>query len=213
MQIKKLGFIGTGIMGSHMAVHLIEHGYEVKVFNRTREKAEAIVKKGAVMAESVRDCVQDADAVISIIGYPKDVEEVWLGNEGIINSAKKGALIIDMTTSSPYLAVRLYNEAKEKGLSAIDAPVTGGDTGAKAGTLTILAGGDKEAFERALPLFEAMGKTVVYTGKAGTGQHTKMCNQIAIAGALSGAAEAISYAKAAGLDAEAVVSAISTGAA
>lgn len=213
MQIKKLGFIGTGIMGSHMAVHLMEHGYEVKVFNRTREKAEAIVKKGALMAESVRDCVQDADAVISIIGYPKDVEEVWLGNEGIINSAKKGALLIDMTTSSPYLAVRLYNEAKERGLSAIDAPVTGGDTGAKAGTLTILAGGDKEAFDRALPLFEAMGKTVVYTGKAGNGQHTKMCNQIAIAGALSGAAEAISYAKAAGLDAEAVVSAISTGAA
>ena len=211
--IKKVAFIGTGIMGAHMAGHLMDHGYELSVYNRTVEKAKPLAERGARLAESVADCVREADAVITIIGYPKDVEEVWLGEAGVIASARKGALLIDMTTSAPALAVKLYESAKERGLRAIDAPVTGGDTGAKAGTLTILAGGDEADFEAARPLFEAMGKNIVYTGKAGNGQHTKMCNQIAIAGALSGAAEAISYARAAGLDTEAMVSAIATGAA
>lgn len=211
--IRKIAFIGTGIMGGPMAGHLMDRGYELCVYNRTAEKTKPLTDRGARLASSVADCVKDADAVITIIGYPKDVEEVWLGNAGVIESAKAGAVLIDMTTSAPALAVRLYEAAKERGLRAIDAPVTGGDTGAKAGTLTILAGGDKEAFYAARPLFEAMGKNIVYTGKAGNGQHTKMCNQIAIAGALSGAAEAISYAEAAGLDKKAMVEAIATGAA
>lgn len=213
MDIKRIGFIGTGIMGSHMAMHLIDKGYELTVFNRTVEKTRTLTEKGARLAHSVSECVYWQDAVITIIGYPKDVEEVYLGEGGVIENAKQGTLIIDMTTSAPSLAVKIYEKAKEKGLYALDAPVTGGDTGAKAGTLTILAGGDKEAFDMALPLFEAMGKNIVYTGKAGNGQHVKMCNQIAIAGALSGAAEAISYARAAGIDEKAMVEAIATGAA
>lgn len=213
MDIKRIGFIGTGIMGSHMAMHLMDKGYELTVFNRTMEKTRTLTEKGARLAHSVSECVCGQDAVITIIGYPKDVEEVYLGEGGVIENAKQGTLIIDMTTSAPSLAVKIYEKAKEKGLYALDAPVTGGDTGAKAGTLTILAGGDKEAFDMALPLFEAMGKNIVYTGKAGNGQHVKMCNQIAIAGALSGAAEAISYARAAGIDEKAMVEAIATGAA
>lgn len=212
-KIKKIGFIGTGIMGVHMASHLIDDGYELTVFNRTEEKMIPLTKKGAHPAHSVSECADGQDAVITIIGYPKDVEEVYLGANGIIASAKAGALIADMTTSAPSLAVRIYEKAKAKGLYALDAPVTGGDTGAKAGTLTILAGGDREAFDRAMPIFESMGKNIVYTGRAGTGQHVKMCNQIAIAGALSGAAEAISYARAAGIDEKAMVEAIATGAA
>lgn len=213
MDIKRIGFIGTGIMGSHMAMHLMDKGYELTVFNRTVEKTRTLTEKGARLAHSVSECVCGQDAVITIIGYPKDVEEVYLGEGGVTENAKQGTLIIDMTTSAPSLAVKIYEKAKEKGLYALDAPVTGGDTGAKAGTLTILAGGDKEAFDMALPLFEAMGKNIVYTGKAGNGQHVKMCNQIAIAGALSGAAEAISYARAAGIDEKAMVEAIATGAA
>ena len=213
MDIKRIGFIGTGIMGSHMAMHLMDKGYELTVFNRTVEKTRTLTEKGARLAHSVSECVCGQDAVITIIGYPKDVEEVYLGEGGVIENAKQGTLIIDMTTSAPSLAVKIYEKAKDKGLYALDAPVTGGDTGAKAGTLTILAGGDKEAFDMALPLFEAMGKNIVYTGKAGNGQHVKMCNQIAIAGALSGAAEAISYARAAGIDEKAMVEAIATGAA
>lgn len=213
MDIKRIGFIGTGIMGSHMAMHLMDKGYELTVFNRTMEKTRTLTEKGARLAHSVSECVCGQDAVITIIGYPKDVEEVYLGEGGVIENAKQGTLIIDMTTSAPSLAVKIYEKAKDKGLYALDAPVTGGDTGAKAGTLTILAGGDKEAFDMALPLFEAMGKNIVYTGKAGNGQHVKMCNQIAIAGALSGAAEAISYARAAGIDEKAMVEAIATGAA
>ncbi len=213
MDIKRIGFIGTGIMGSHMAMHLMDKGYELTVFNRTVEKTRTLTEKGARLAHSVSECVCGQDAVITIIGYPKDVEEVYLGEGGVTENAKQGTLIIDMTTSAPSLAVKIYEKAKDKGLYALDAPVTGGDTGAKAGTLTILAGGDKEAFDMALPLFEAMGKNIVYTGKAGNGQHVKMCNQIAIAGALSGAAEAISYARAAGIDEKAMVEAIATGAA
>lgn len=213
MDIKRIGFIGTGIMGSHMAMHLMDKGYELTVFNRTVEKTRTLTEKGARLAHSVSECVCGQDAVITIIGYPKDVEDVYLGEGGVTENAKQGTLIIDMTTSAPSIAVKIYEKAKDKGLYALDAPVTGGDTGAKAGTLTILAGGDKEAFDMALPLFEAMGKNIVYTGKAGNGQHVKMCNQIAIAGALSGAAEAISYARAAGIDEKAMVEAIATGAA
>lgn len=211
--MKKIGFIGTGIMGSAMVRNLLKAGFEVSVYNRTREKALALTGDGAVFCETVKECAADKDAVITIVGYPKDVEEVYFSEEGILASAKEGAYVIDMTTSSPVLAEKIAAAAKEKGMHAVDAPVTGGDSGAKAGTLTILCGGEKEDFDALAPVFAAMGKNIQYMGKAGNGQHTKMCNQIAIAGALSGACEAIAYAKAAGLDPALMVDTIATGAA
>lgn len=211
--MKKIGFIGVGIMGKSMVRNLMKAGFEVAIYTRTKEKAEDVIAEGAVWRDTVSACVADCDAAISIVGYPKDVEEVYFGENGIIANAPKGAYVIDMTTSSPKLAVKIYEAAKEAGLYAIDAPVTGGDGGAKAGTLTILAGGDKEAFEACRPVFEAMGTNINYEGKAGNGQHTKMCNQIAIAGAIAGACEAIAYAKGVGLDAKTMLDSISTGAA
>ncbi len=211
--MKKIGFIGIGIMGKSMVRNLRKAGFEVAVYTRTRLKAEDVIAEGAVWCEDVKTCAQGRDAVITIVGYPKDVEEVYFGENGIIAAADPGTTIIDMTTTSPKLAVRIYEEAKKAGLKALDAPVTGGDTGAREGTLTILAGGDQEAFDSCLPVFEAMGKSVRYEGKAGNGQHTKMCNQIAIAGAISGVCEAIAYAKANGLDGKTMVDSIATGAA
>lgn len=212
-EIKKIGFIGTGIMGAAMAGHLIDAGFELSVYNRTREKAEGLLRRGARWCGTPGECAEGQDAVITIVGYPQDVEAVYFGADGILAHARQGAFLIDMTTSSPELAVRIYEAAKEKGMHAVDAPVTGGDTGAKAGTLTILAGGDEEAFSVLQPVFSAMGKNIVYEGAAGNGQHVKMCNQIAIAGALSGACEAIAYAKAAGLDLEKMLETIASGAA
>lgn len=211
--IKRVGFIGTGIMGASMARHLMEHGFEVSVYNRTKSRAEELIASGAKWCESAGECAQNQDAVITIVGYPKDVEETYFGENGIFAHAKEGAYLIDMTTSAPSLAVRIYEHAKSCGMHAMDAPVTGGDVGAKAGTLTILVGGEEADFEAVRPLFEAMGKLVIYEGKAGSGQHVKMCNQIAVAGSLAGACEAISYAKAAGLDLEKMMATISTGAA
>lgn len=211
--MNKVGFIGVGIMGKSMVRNLMKAGFEVAIYTRTKAKVEDVISEGAIWRETVKDCVADREAVISIVGYPKDVEEVYLGEGGIISNAPKGAYVIDMTTSSPKLAVRIYEAAKAAGLHALDAPVTGGDSGAKAGTLTILAGGDREDFDACLPVFEAMGKNINYEGKAGNGQHTKMCNQIAIAGAISGACEALAYAKAVGLDEQTMLDSISTGAA
>lgn len=208
-----IGFIGIGIMGKSMVRNLMKAGHEVAVYNRTKAKAEDVVAEGALWCDSVAECAAGRDIVITIVGYPKDVEEVYFGENGILKNCAKGTAVIDMTTTSPKLAVRIYEEAKALGLHALDAPVTGGDAGAKAGTLTILAGGDKEVFDSCLPVLEAMGKTIRYEGKAGNGQHTKMCNQIAIAGALSGACEAIAYAKAVGLDTRLMLDSISTGAA
>lgn len=211
--MKKIGFIGVGIMGKSMVRNLRKAGYEVSIYTRTKAKVEDVIGEGALWCDSVAECVKGQDAVITIVGYPKDVEEVYFGEEGIIAHAPKGCHLIDMTTTSPKLAVRIYEQAAKAGLHAVDAPVTGGDTGAKAGTLTILAGGDKAAFDACLPVFEAMGKNINYEGKAGNGQHTKMCNQIAIAGALAGACEAMVYAKNVGLDTETMLKSISTGAA
>ena len=211
--MKKIGFIGTGIMGCSMVRNLMKAGFEVSVYNRTKEKANELIAEGALWKESPAECAKGQDALITIVGYPKDVEEVYFGENGIFSGAEPGTILIDMTTTSPKLAVRIYEAAKEQGLRALDAPVTGGDTGAKAGTLTILVGGDEETFKECLPIFEAMGKNIRYEGRAGNGQHTKMCNQIAIAGALSGACEAIAYARAVGLDVPLMMDSISTGAA
>ena len=209
----KIGFIGVGVMGNGMVKNLLQHGFEVNAYTRTRAKALEALDAGAVWRENVADCVRDADAVITIVGFPPDVEEVYFGEKGIIANARPGTLVIDMTTTSPRLSQRIYTEAADKGLPALDAPVSGGDTGARAGTLAIMVGGDREAFERAMPIFEAMGKSIRYMGPAGNGQHTKMANQIAIAGTLAGACEAVAYARAVGLDVDEMLSAISGGAA
>lgn len=209
----RIGFIGVGVMGNGMVKNLLSHGYEVNAYTRTRAKALEALDAGAEWRESAADCVRDADAVITMVGFPPDVEEVYFGEKGILANARPGTLVIDMTTTSPRLAQRIYTEAADRGLSALDAPVSGGDTGARAGTLAIMVGGDREAFERAVPIFEAMGKSIRYMGVAGSGQHTKMANQIAIAGTLAGVCEAIAYARAAGLDVDEVISTISGGAA
>ena len=213
MGIKKIGFIGTGIMGAAMAGHLLAAGFEVSVYNRTKAKAEGLLSQGAKWCGSPGACAKGQDAVITIVGYPKDVEEVYLGENGIIENAKEGAYLIDMTTSSPILAERIFAAAKEKGLHAVDAPVTGGDMGAKNATLSILVGGEESSFEALQPVFSAMGKNLVYMGSAGAGQKAKACNQIAIAGALAGACEAYAYAQASGLELEKTFQAISAGAA
>lgn len=209
----RIGFIGVGVMGNGMVKNLLSHGYEVNAYTRTRAKALEALEAGAEWRESAADCVRDADAVITMVGFPPDVEEVYFGEKGIMANARPGTLVIDMTTTSPRLAQRIYTEAADRGLSALDAPVSGGDTGARAGTLAIMVGGDREAFDRAVPIFKAMGKSIRYMGVAGSGQHTKMANQIAIAGTLAGVCEAIAYARAAGLDVDEVISTISGGAA
>lgn len=211
--MKKIGFIGMGIMGKSMVRNLRKAGYEVAIYTRTKAKTEDVIAEGAVWCDTAAECAKGRDVVITIVGYPKDVEEVYFGDNGIIANADPGTYVIDMTTTSPRLAVRIWEEAEKAGLHAVDAPVTGGDTGAKAGTLTILAGGKKEDFDACVPVFEAMGKNINYEGKAGNGQHTKMCNQIAIAGALAGACEAMVYAKNTGLDVDTMLKSISTGAA
>ena len=211
--MKKIGFIGVGIMGKSMVRNLRKAGYEVAIYTRTKAKAEDVIAEGAVWCDTAAECAKGRDVVITIVGYPKDVEEVYFGDNGIIANADPGTYVIDMTTTSPRLAVRIWEEAEKAGLHAVDAPVIAGDTGAKAGTLTILAGGKKEDFDACVPVFEAMGKNINYEGKAGNGQHTKMCNQIAIAGALAGACEAMVYAKNTGLDVDTMLKSISTGAA
>ena len=211
--MKKIGFIGVGIMGKSMVRNLRKAGYEVAIYTRTKVKAEDVIAEGAVWCDTAAECAKGRDVVITIVGYPKDVEEVYFGDNGIIANADPGTYVIDMTTTNPRLAVRIWEEAEKAGLHAVDAPVTGGDTGAKAGTLTILAGGKKEDFDACVPVFEAMGKNINYEGKAGNGQHTKMCNQIAIAGALAGACEAMVYAKNTGLNVDTMLKSISTGAA
>ncbi len=211
--MKKIGFIGIGVMGGPMALNLMRAGYELTVYSRTRAKCEAVLSAGARWADSPAACAEGQDAVLTMVGFPKDVEQVYFGQSGIFASVRPGMLLIDLTTTSPKLSKRIFEEAKERGADALDAPVSGGDTGAKAGTLAIMVGGEEAAFERARPILEAMGKNVVYEGPAGSGQHTKMANQIAIAGAVSGACEAIAYGRAEGLDLERMLATISTGAA
>lgn len=211
--MKKIGFVGLGIMGKSMPRNLMKAGYELHIYARTKAKVEDVIGEGAVFHETAGECAAASEAVITIVGYPKDVEEVYFGENGILGNAKPGTYVIDMTTSSPKLAKRIYEAAKEKGLHALDAPVTGGDTGAKNGTLSILVGGDRADYEACHKIFEAMGTNINYEGGPGCGQHTKMANQIMIAGTLSGVCEAMSYAKAQGLDLQTLLDSVATGAA
>ena len=211
--MQTIGFIGTGIMGQGMIRNLMKAGYPVQIYNRTRSKAEALEREGAVWKDSAAQCAAGCGVVITIVGYPQDVEEVYFGPGGLLESAQPGTVLIDMTTTSPKLAQRIYDQARERGLDALDAPVSGGNTGAANGTLAIMAGGDEAVFQKVLPVLETMGENIVLEGGPGAGQHTKMANQIAIAGALAGVCEALTYAKRAGLDPARVYETIRPGAA
>jgi 3-hydroxyisobutyrate dehydrogenase len=208
-----IGFVGLGVMGKSMVSHLLKGGYKAHVYNRTKAKAEDLMKIGATWQDSPEEVAKVADVIITIVGYPADVEEIYFGNSGILESAKEGGVVIDMTTSSPDLAVKIYSEAKSRGISALDAPVSGGDIGARDGKLSIMVGGDKETYEKVRPLFELMGENIVFQGKAGSGQHCKMANQIAIASNIMGVCESIRYAEKAGLDPSVVLQSIAAGAA
>ncbi|MDF2039492.1 NAD(P)-dependent oxidoreductase [Cytobacillus oceanisediminis] len=208
-----IGFVGSGVMGKSMAGHLLKAGYPLVVYTRTKEKASELIENGAEWAETPLDVAKKANVIITIVGYPADVEEVYLGENGIITNGRDNTYVIDMTTSTPTLAKRIYEEAGKKGMHAIDAPVSGGDIGARDAKLSIMAGGDRDAFLAVEPIFNLLGTNIVYQGKAGAGQHTKMCNQIAIASNMIGVCEAVVYAEKAGLDPSTVLQSISSGAA
>jgi len=211
--MKKIGFIGVGIMGKSMVRNLMKAGYELHIYARTKSKVEDVIGEGAVFFESIADCVKGCEAVITIVGFPQDVEEVYFDSGNILDSAERGAYLIDMTTTSPQIAEKLYAEGMKRGFHVLDAPVTGGDVGAREGTLSILVGGEKEDYEKCRELFEAMGTNINYEGEAGRGQHCKLANQIMIAGALSGVCEALTYAKEKGLDLNVFAKSVATGAA
>ncbi|PKM49612.1 MAG: oxidoreductase [Firmicutes bacterium HGW-Firmicutes-7] len=209
----KIGFVGTGVMGKSMALHLLQGEYKVFVYNRTKSRADDLIENGAIWMDTVGEIAREADIIITMVGYPADVEEIYFGDDGIIENAKPGSTIIDMTTSKPSLAKEIYKVAKKKGINALDAPVSGGDIGARNGTLAIMVGGNFDIFEKTKDLFECMGNNIVWQGEAGAGQHTKMCNQIAIASNMIGVCEAMVYAKNAGLVPEIVLKSIGAGAA
>jgi 3-hydroxyisobutyrate dehydrogenase len=213
MTEEKIGWIGTGVMGKSMCAHLLNAGHIVFVFNRTKAKSEDLINSGAVWCSSPKEVAEKSEIIFTIVGFPKDVEEVYLGDNGILKGAQERSIIIDMTTSEPSLAQKIYEEAKKQGVSSIDAPVSGGDVGAKQGTLAIMAGGDREIYDKVLPLFQLMGKNIAYMGKAGAGQHTKMSNQILIASTMIGVVESLLYAHKAGNDLEEVINVIGKGAA
>ena len=212
--MKTIGFIGVGVMGRPMVKNLLKAGYEVAVYSRTRAKlADFLAETGVQWCDTPAACAARRDAVITMVGYPQDVEQVYFGENGILSAAKPGAYLIDMTTTDPALSVRIAEQGRARGLHVLDAPVSGGDTGAKNGTLSIMVGGEEADCKACLPLLEAMGNQIVYEGPAGAGQHTKMANQIAIAGTIAGVCEALAYAERAGLDPDKLLASISKGAA
>jgi 3-hydroxyisobutyrate dehydrogenase len=208
----RIGFVGLGIMGQSMAGHLLAAGHPLRVYNRSPAKAAALLARGAQWCSTPGLLAAESDVVITIVGYPRDVEEVWLGADGILPHARN-ALLIDMTTSSPALAQRLAQEAAQRGCRALDAPVSGGDVGAREARLSIMVGGEAAHFQEALPILGLMGKSIVHTGPAGTGQHTKMANQLVIASTIMGVCEGLAYARDAGLDLDVVLKCIGGGAA
>ena len=208
----KIAWIGTGVMGESMAGHLLDAGYELYVYNRTVSKTENLVKRGAKLLTEIKDAPLNADVVFTMVGYPKDVEGVYLGNDGLITTAKEGQVFVDMTTSSPTIAKKISEEFAKVGASALDLPVTGGDIGAKNGTLSIMVGGDKKVYEeKVLPLVKHLGKNITYFGEAGKGQYAKLANQIAIATTMISVAESFKFAKEVGLDLEDFFKTVSTG--
>lgn len=209
----KLGWIGTGVMGSSMCGHLMAKGFSLTVYNRSRNRAEPLVAKGARWADSPKAVAEASDVVFTIVGYPADVRTVVLGASGTLAGSKPGNILVDMTTSEPALAEEIAAKAKERGVYSVDAPVSGGDIGAREARLSIMVGGEKEVVEALGPCWEAMGKTIVHQGAPGAGQHTKMVNQILIATNMIGVCEALLYGYRAGLDLKTVMQSVSTGAA
>jgi len=209
----RLGWIGTGVMGSSMCAHLLSAGYQVTVSTRTRSRADALIESGATWADTPSAVAKASDVVFTMLGYPSDVREVVLGPSGILSAAKEGSVIVDMSTSEPALAVQIAQAASQRGLHSLDAPVSGGDVGAKNATLSIMVGGSANVVDALQPCFQVLGSTIVRQGEAGSGQHTKMMNQIVIATNMVGVCEGLLYAYRAGLDLDTVLSSVSGGAA
>lgn len=212
-QTTRLGWIGTGVMGTSMCRHLMSQGYRMTVYNRTRSRADSLVSAGANWADTPQQVAQQADIVFSIVGYPADVREVMLGAAGALSGCQPGNILVDMTTSEPALAVEIYERARQRGIHAVDAPVSGGDIGAREARLSIMIGGEAPVVAALMPCFQTLGKTIVHQGPAGSGQHTKMVNQILIATGMIGVCEGLLYAWRAGLDLKTVLQSVSSGAA
>ncbi|OWK36959.1 NAD(P)-dependent oxidoreductase [Fimbriiglobus ruber] len=209
----KIGWIGTGVMGRWMCQHAMTKGFAATVYNRSADKLQPLVDAGATAAASPKEVAARSDIVFAIVGFPKDVREVFLGADGALAGSKPGTILVDMTTSDPSLAVEIYEAAKAKRVHSLDAPVSGGDVGAKNAALSIMIGGDNDVVAAVAPVFEAMGKTIVHQGKAGAGQHTKMVNQILISSNMIAVCEGLLYGYKAGLDLETVFKSVSVGAA
>ncbi len=209
----RIGWIGTGVMGLPMCGHLMARGHAATVYTRTASKAQPLVDRGAVRVDSPQAVAEAADVLFTIVGFPGDVREVYFGDHGLLAGMAPGTVVVDMTTSQPALAREIAEAAATQGVAAIDAPVSGGDVGAQNGALSIMVGGDRTAFDFIMPLFEAMGKNIVYQGPAGSGQHAKMCNQVVIAGVMIGVCESLLYGYRAGLDLETMLESIRKGAA
>lgn len=212
-QNTRIGWIGTGIMGGPMCAHLLEGGYSVSIFNRTKEKAAFLLESGAKWCDSPSDVAAKSDVIFTILGYPKDLRAVYFGENGILANLSSGVVLIDMTTTEPSLSVEIYKKVKDLGCSAIDAPVSGGDIGAKNASLSIMVGGDRQTADLVMPLLGLLGKQIVYEGGPGAGQHTKVCNQITVGGVMIGICEALLYSYKAGLDPDTMIKTVSAGAA
>lgn len=209
----KVGFIGLGVMGQSMAGHILDEGNELYVYNRTKSKATDLVSNGAIWKDSPREVAEASDMIITIVGYPKDIEDVYYGENGIFSGAKEGSILVDMTTSTPSLAIQLADRGKELGLGVVDAPVTGGDVGAREGRLAVLVGGSEKDVEKIRPVIDSFAATITHFGENGAGQHAKVVNQIMVSGTMLGLAEMMTYAKATDLNLEKVVETVGNGAA
>jgi 3-hydroxyisobutyrate dehydrogenase len=209
----RIGWIGTGVMGLSMCRNLMNAGYPMTIFSRTKSKAQSLIDAGAAWVDSPAEVAAASDVSFAIVGMPEDVESVFLGERGLLAGAQAGSTVVDMTTSKPELAVRIFEAASANSVAAIDAPVSGGDVGAKSGSLSIMVGGEDEAVSAILPLLNVMGKTVVHQGPAGSGQHTKMVNQILVGAGMIGVCESMLYALKSGLDLSTVLQSVSSGAA
>ena len=212
-QLPRVGWIGTGVMGGSMCGHVLAKGYPVVVHTRSKEKAQGLIDRGAAWADTPQAVGEQSDIVFTIVGFPADVREVYFGAKGLLPAVRAGQIFVDMTTTEPTLSREIYDAARSKGADGVDAPVSGGDVGARNATLTIMIGGDKQTVDGLMPLFETMGKRILYEGGPGAGQHTKMCNQIQIAGAMVGMCEALLYGHKAGLNLATMVETIRGGAA
>jgi len=209
----RIGWIGTGIMGRPMCGHVLSGGYRTSIYNRTKSKAEELINKGAVWCTSPEEVAKNSDIIFTILGYPEDVREVYFGKEGIFTSLKSGTVLVDMTTTEPSLSIEIYNKAKDKGIYAVDAPVSGGDVGAINAKLSIMVGGDEEIVSSIIPLLKLLGHQIVFEGGPGAGQHTKVCNQITVGGVMTGICEALLYSYKAGLDPDTMIKTVCAGAA